>query len=233
MSDPWSVLVVVPAHDEEETIAECVTSIRVALQEAPIEESLIVVVADRCTDDTVARARQALGQDDLVVRVDVLNAGAARRAGVRIGLQRSPRPLASTWIANTDADTTVPPDWIAAQLCHADRGVAAVAGIVRLQQPSQDLEARFTRHYRWDPHQPHPHVHGANLGVRADVYDAVDGWKRIGLSEDHALWNSIRAGVWPTVAATDVWVTTSARVQGRARGGFSNDLRLLYEADGA
>jgi hypothetical protein len=69
--------------------------------------------------------------------------------------------------------------------------------------------------------------------VRADAYDAVDGWKRIGTSEDHALWNSIRASVWPTVAATDVWVTTSARVQGRAHGGFSNDLRLISEADGA
>ena len=87
MSDPWSVLVVVPAHDEEETIAECVTSIRVALQQAPIAESMIVVVADRCTDDTVARAQRALGRDDLVVHVDVLNPGAARRAGARIGLQ--------------------------------------------------------------------------------------------------------------------------------------------------
>ena len=233
MNDPWSVLVVVPAHDEEETIAECVASIREALQQSPIAESVIVVVADRCTDDTVARAQQALGRNDLVVPVDVLNPGAARRAGTRIALRRTKRSLTSIWIANTDADTTVPPDWIAAQLRHADRGVAAVAGIVRLQQPSEDLQERFTRHYRWDPRRPHPHVHGANLGVRADAYDAVDGWKRIGTSEDHALWNSIRASVWPTVAATDVWVTTSARVQGRAHGGFSNDLRLISEADGA
>jgi glycosyltransferase involved in cell wall biosynthesis len=232
VSDPWSVLVVVPAHDEEETIGDCVRSIRAALQQATIAASMIVVVADRCTDDTVAQAQRVLGRDDVVVRVDALNPGAARRTGVRIGLQRSGGALASIWIANTDADTTVPPDWIAAQLRHADRGVAAVAGIVRLQQPSEDLHERFTRHYRWDPCRPHPHVHGANLGVRADAYEAVDGWKRIGTSEDHALWNSIRAS-WPTVAATDVWVTTSARVHGRAHGGFSNDLRLICEADGA
>ena len=226
------MLVVVPAHDEEETIGDCVTSIRAALQQATIAASMIVVVADRCTDDTVAQAQRVLGRDDVVVRVDALNPGAARRTGVRIGLQRSGGALASIWIANTDADTTVPPDWIAAQLRHADRGVAAVAGIVRLQQPSEDLHERFTRHYLWDPRRPHPHVHGANLGVRADAYVAVDGWKRIGTSEDHALWNSIRAS-WPTVAATDVWVTTSARVYGRAHGGFSNDLRLISEADGA
>jgi hypothetical protein len=49
--------VVVPAHDEQETIAACVASLR-ACRGAQVDTQ-IVVVADNCTDATAARAQQA------------------------------------------------------------------------------------------------------------------------------------------------------------------------------
>ena len=232
MGDRWFVAVVVPAHDEEDSIAACIASIRVACAAAHPADAVIVVVADRCTDRTAARARSALGDAGLVVEVDVRSAGAARRVGTLVALGHAPPPHRSVWIASTDADTTVPPDWIATQLRHASHGAAGIAGLVRLPA-GHALEAPFRRHYAWPPHRPHPHVHGANLGVRGDVYTAVGGWPTDAMSEDHSLWRELRAGGWPVVAATDVWVETSPRLHGRVDGGFSGDLRRIAEAGGA
>ena len=41
-------------------------------------------------------------------------------------------PAAGTWLLSTDADTTVPPDWVRAHLQHAADGVHAVAGLADL-----------------------------------------------------------------------------------------------------
>ena len=41
----------------------------------------------------------------------------------------------------------------------------------------------------------HRHVHGANLGVRADLLDAVGGWRRLHTGEDHDLWQRALLGV--------------------------------------
>lgn len=107
-----------------------------------------------------------------------------------------------------------------------------MSGIVRLRA-DHELAALFAAHYAWDPLRPHPHVHGANLGVRVDAYESVGGWPTVAMSEDHALWRRLRAGGWPVVAATDVWVETSARLVGRVDGGFNGDLRRLTDAQGA
>src|SRR5436309_13888137 len=52
--------VLVPAHDEEASIARCVESLRA--QTFPSERYEVVVVADNCTDDTAARAAEAGAQ---------------------------------------------------------------------------------------------------------------------------------------------------------------------------
>lgn len=48
------VVVLIPAHNEEATIADCVTAV---LEEAPAVR--ILVIADNCTDETVTSAREA------------------------------------------------------------------------------------------------------------------------------------------------------------------------------
>jgi len=129
------VAVVVPAHDEGKLIGRCLASVRRALAHpaAAALDRRVVVVADRCSDDTPAVARRALarGLAGTVVQVDFASAGRARAEGVARALAHWPgADPATTWLANTDADTCVPADWLARQLQAAARGYAAVAGIV-------------------------------------------------------------------------------------------------------
>jgi hypothetical protein len=76
----------------------------------------------------------------------------------------------------------------------------------------------------------HPHVHGANLGVRGDAYLAVGGWSAIPSGADHALWDAVRRAGSPTLSTRRIHVVTSGRRIGRAPAGFGADLRALSEA---
>ena len=50
---------------------------------------------------------------------------------------------------------------------------------------------------------PHPHVHGANLGIRASAYLAAGGFPPLRTAEDHALLAAAtRAGSWSRRPAT-------------------------------
>ena len=73
----------------------------------------------------------------------------------------------------------------------------------------------------------HPHVHGANLGVRSDAYRAVGGWSAIASGEDHALWNAVRRAGYPTLSTRSIHVVTSGRRVGRAPDGFAAHLCAL------
>ena len=211
-----------PAHDERETIAACLHHIERARKQAePAVRTHCVVVADACRDDTVAIARRTLpGRIEAFESHDRC-VGAARRRGVELGLSMCTVALDRIWIASTDADTLVRADWILRQLHHADvEGSAAVAGLVVLD-PAADAELRamFVAAYRIPEQPPHPHVHGANLGLRASAYRAAGGWADRVAHEDHDLWNRLRA-TWPTSSPIDLVVETSARRVARAPEGF-------------
>jgi hypothetical protein len=138
--------------------------------------------------------------------------------------------------ATTDADTVVPPGWLARQLTHAVAGWDAVAGTVEVTDWSGHaawVQASFDAAYRvWRPGQPHPHVHGANLGVRGSAYLAAGGIRPLALAEDHALVDAVRAAGGRVLAAGDLAVRTSARTTARASGGFSAYLRDLTPPTG-
>src|SRR5262249_43436975 len=63
---PLALAVVVPAHDEERGIADCIASLRAC--ETDEEPTRIVVVADNCGDDTANVARTAGAE--VIVRED-------------------------------------------------------------------------------------------------------------------------------------------------------------------
>jgi len=229
MVRPWSVGVVIPARDEAATIAACVASVLRSLDgDARVGNTYVVVVADACTDRTPAIAARAIGTRGEVVMSHARCVGTARQRGTErvLGLLGAgPR----TWLANTDADTVVPKDWIRHQLDCADRGVAAVAGLVVLGgEADERLQRRFDQTYEIPEHGGHPHVHGANLGVRADALVAVGGWHHKGLAEDHCLWNRLRTR-WPSESIAAGRVSTSARLKGRAPGGFADTLARVAE----
>lgn len=227
----WRVGVVIPAQNEEATIEACIASVLRALASAPAD-SWIVVVADQCTDRTAERARHTLKGAGEVIEVAVSSAGASRRQGVARVLEhwKSIDP-SRIWLANTDADTLVSDDWIAVQLGLADDGVTAVAGIVRLgSDGSAAAHEAHRNNYPTTADGTHTHVHGANLSIRADAYEDAGGWSNLPLAEDHCLWTRLRGRGWRVSSPVSSVVTTSARLQGRAKGGFADTLRARVEA---
>jgi cellulose synthase/poly-beta-1,6-N-acetylglucosamine synthase-like glycosyltransferase len=229
----WSVGVVIPARNEEETIEQCIASILVAGDYHRRRGALwIVVVADACSDRTASRARAAIGANGQVIETHVRSAGAARRLGAEAAIERfrhiDPRFI---WLANTDADTCVCRDWIDVHLQLADQGVTGVAGIVRLD-PAGPPEAHeiYRQTYAIGEDGTHPHVHGANIALRADAYLDIGGWAERALAEDHCLWRRLLHRGWRVSSPTRSVVITSARLKGRAAGGFADTVKARIDA---
>ena len=231
--------VVVPAHDEDRLIKRCLEWVRRAVDHPTLSglDRRVVVVADQCTDRTVEQARLALERDGLlgtVLEVSFRNVGRARAAGVHEVLARwHEADLAHTWLANTDADTCVSRTWLARQLVAARAGYAGVAGIIGIdsfRDHRRDVRERFRSTYSVPTDRPHPHVHGCNLGIRADAYLDAGGWPPLDTAEDHALWEAMRDRGWAVLSDIGLRVVTSGRRDGRAPKGFAARLASLGEA---
>lgn len=234
-SRTWAVGVVIPARDEEDSIVACLDSILAALDTCPdVHESWVVVVADCCGDRTAGLARERLDGRGKVIDCSAASPGSARSRGAAEVLAHfAGHSPTQVWIANTDADSSVSPDWISQQLRLAEQGLCGVAGIVRVSSvEGQDAAVmhEVLADYTINLNGTHPHVHGANLGIRADAYIDVGGWSDLTVAEDHCLWRRVRAHGWPTIAAVSSVVFTSGRLHGRAIGGFADTLRRRVES---
>ena len=191
-----------------------------------------VVVLDSCTDQTA----EIVADFPWVrpVHAGVGRVGAARSIAVRHGLGLTSAPPATTWIVNTDADSRVPRDWLTHQLSLAGIGADLVCGLVD-PDPS---ECGPTRYAAWLAAyrrvDGHPHVHGANLGLRADCYLDCGGFTaRRRAHEDVALVRAAEARGWNVVASRGATVRTSGRVEGRVpAGGFAGYLRSCVPTPG-
>ena len=128
--------------------------------------------------------------------------GEVRDAGVRRALARLATPCSSTWVASTDADTTVGSGWLASIIrAAAVHGVVGVVGVTALDRwrgtargAAAYHELLVSKHHGRDGglHR-HDHVYGANLAVRADAYLDVGGFPRTGHGEDQALVDALAA----------------------------------------
>lgn len=222
-----SVGVTVPAHNEEDLLPACLSALRAAAQAVASLPVHVVVVADNCTDRTV---QAAISGGASVISVNAQAVGTARAAGMRELLRRfSGIDRRDLWLATTDADTTVPPAWLERQLCYADQGWDAVLGTVSVAEWTDvpaHLAATFAAHYEFGE-GAHPHVHGANLGMRASAYLGAGGFGHLVTAEDHAFVSAFTLAGYSVARAADIAVTTSARLSGRAPLGFSHLLTRL------
>lgn len=215
-----ALVVVVPAHDERELLPQCLASLARARAgvDVPVE---VVVVLDDCTDGS----EDVVGPDVHVVHGRFRNVGAARAHGFAAArLAGEP----GAWFACTDADSRVDLGWLAAHVGHAASGAAAVAGTVRVDgfgEHPVEVGRRWRSEYHLEP--GHPHVHGANLGLRADVYRAVGGFTALATGEDVDLLSRVAAAGHDVRHVTDLGVVTSGRVHGRVEAGFAGHLRSL------
>ncbi len=110
------------------------------------------------------------------------------------------------------------------QLELARSGAGAVAGIVDVDSFAEHqaiVRERFRSSYLLHDDGTHPHVHGANLGVRADAYLNVGGWSYAATAEDHDLWKRLTLAGYPTLSDSKLKVLTSGRKIGRAPMGFA------------
>jgi glycosyltransferase involved in cell wall biosynthesis len=219
--------VIIPAHNEERLLDSCLAAAWLAarhpgLQGTPVR---LVVVLDGCSD----------GSENVVLRsgiealvITACNVGIARATGAAHMIAQG-----AQWLAFTDADSCVAPDWLVAQL---SLRTDAVCGSVQVEDwdehPARLREIWRERYCDADGHR---HVHGANLGVSAQAYQRAGGFPPLTCGEDVALVELLHA-----TGASICWsaaprVTTSARLRARVRGGFGDTLAAwarLNEPDG-
>jgi glycosyltransferase involved in cell wall biosynthesis len=229
----WHISVLIPARNEEDLLPRCLFSIQQARQSLPVTvTSDVIVVSDCSQDQTCTIAESILKDSGLVLETDLGSVGSARAMASAAAIERCREPLSRCWLANTDADCEVPVDWLVSHLNFAERGFKAVAGIIDVDSfvgHQQRVESRFRLTYLIRSDGSHPHVHGANLGVRADAYLAAGGWSQMPTAEDHDLWNRLYHEGHMRVSDAALKVITSGRRIGRAPYGFADALAAHNE----
>ncbi len=234
MMRPWHICVLVPARNEEELLPRCLHSVLNACRKLPPEITWDIVIAvDASTDGTLKIAEEILAGNGEVIVTEAGIVGCARAAAAERALSRYTGMLSLCWLAHTDADCIVPEDWLVKQLLLAEDGVGAVAGIISVDtfcEHDPEVEERFHSSYLIAPDGRHSHVHGANLGIRADVYRRLGGWANLATAEDHDLWYRLGVAGCSRISSAALWVTTSGRRIGRAPHGFADALAAHNEA---
>jgi glycosyltransferase involved in cell wall biosynthesis len=211
--------VVIPAHNEERHITACLTSVLFAAEHPALagQPVCVVVVLDDCTDQT-AQIVAAHGVDG--IEVCFQNVGKARATGADHLLAAGAK-----WLAFTDADTVVPPDWLARQI---EFNADAVCGTVEVDSWNDHgdwVRSAYMEHYQFI--ENHRHIHGANLGLSAEAYRNAGGFQHLTAHEDvHLVADLKRIGAHIVWTATNP-VITSARKDYKCRGGFGEYLANL------
>lgn len=219
-------LVVIPAHDEEEHIEDCLNAIVKSAQLSGVHVE-IVVALDKCSDRT-ASILDRLPHDLHALEFSFAMVGRSRHAGITVGLVILRKvPTENIWIFNTDADSLVPTSWIRTHLAHAD-SCDVVAGTVAPDWGDTPLEIVAEYEARYQARPGHRHVHGANLSFSASAYLEAGGFPFTTESEDVALVEEFEASGYRIARIAEDPVQTSTRESDRTPGGFSgyiSDLR--------
>ncbi|AGZ42677.1 glycosyltransferase [Actinoplanes friuliensis] len=213
--------VVVPAHNEEGLLPDCLEAIEAAAGRFE-GRTEVVVAADDC-DDGTATVAEAAGAE--VVRLAARRVGAARAAGFAHALRHGTDGL---WLATTDADSLVAPDWLLWHAGHAARGTEVLVGTVGVDDWTPwpvTVRDAYERHYR----AALRHVHGANLGCDARAYLRLGGFAAVPHDEDVDFVRRAVAGKLRVRYDAGSPVITSSRRHARAPSGFAAHLADLAD----
>lgn len=242
------VCVAIPAKDEVERIGACLAALEA---QAGAEKFSVLVLANNCEDETPDLVR-ALGRAsrldvhlyDVTFRNCPTPAARARRLCTNAAAALVGRDGV---VLTTDADSRVDPNWVRANLRALRDGADLVCGAIspdlwdagsafpervlqrgvlefHYEQLAAELEYRLDP-TPWDPWPHHRCETGASIALMAGTLARVGGVPEVEPGEDRALVNTIRAQGGRIRHAPDVKVVTSCRLDGRARGGWADDLR--------
>ena len=216
------IAIVIPAHNEALTIADCLTSVQLAIEQLPASISAYpLVVLDSCTDNTLEVIKAA--------NIDYLSCeyrcvGQVRDFGIRHAIVQG-----ATWLACTDADSVVTSDWLIQQVAHIkQQATDMICGVVSVDSwmhLSMQTQIDYMAHYQ--DIMGHRHIHGANLSFSAAAYLAVDGFAPLPCHEDVDLVNKFETYGYTITWSNRVRVVTSSRLQARADEGFAAFLANL------
>ena len=248
-------VVAIPVKNEEARIVQCLAAFA---EQVGVDISQLVVVAllNNCDDGTLARIREIgpqlpfhLQTHSVRLPKGFATAGWARKLGMDAAA-RLAHP--DGVILTTDADTLVDEDWVEQNLKEIESGLDAVAGYVmadpmelmelpaaildrgRLEWEYQQLAAELQARADPEAHDPWPKHNqncGASAAIRASVYERIGGLPPLTVGEDRALFEEVRLIDGKIRHSLDVHVVTSARTDGRALGGLSDQIRLRGEPD--
>ena len=220
----------------------------------PSESFEILLLLNNCTDKTaeIAYAWQAahpqisLNIVEKTIPKPQAHVGTSRRLLMDTAWQRLARAIQPSAILSTDSDSIVADNWIASNLRAIERGADAVGGQILLKEgeletlPPGAREAYLEdRRYQYlvsqllsildplpeDPAPRHLEHFGASLACTPWAYAQAGGMPAITPLEDVAFVNALLKVGARLRHDPEVIVYTSARFDGRAEIGLSQQLR--------
>ena len=230
-------VVVIPAHDEARTTAACLKADRhrrgVCAHAGLDRRRARRVHRRQCAAGRTIRCRRALRRGRRQERRGVAG-GWLRLCAERAAASSGPTSHASGTPPPTRTAGSTPTGWSARLDADADM----VLGVVRVTN-WRHFSAAVGATATWPPTGPRParrggghdHVHGANMGFRADAYWESGGFRRHWPPARTSTWSdgSRRAG-HRIHRDADLSVETSARSEGRAPRGFAAYLKSVSRA---
>jgi glycosyltransferase involved in cell wall biosynthesis len=221
--------VILPVHNEEDRLLGALHALDEAITRVPSNvECSVVIVLDSCTDQSPTIAQQwSRVRNSMVVPCEYGNVGAARRIGCSAVQTAFPETTENhLWLATTDADSQVPPEWLATQLNAHYAGSDLWTGRVDVidWSPHRSSTARRWHHEYQAEAAP---VHGASMGIRASLYRQVGGFRDLETGEDRDLYERALSAGATLHHDASARVLTSARRDARAPMGFAHALTLI------
>ena len=247
-------VVCVPARNEAERLPILIGSLA-RQEEACADARLrVVVLANNCTDGTVAAAELAADAaatlDVRVIEAELAgtdaHVGTARRMALEAGAAWLDADAAHDGVLlTTDADARLPSSWLAANLRALERADVVGGRLVIDAETAHsapdprlaELHKRIERYWAGvrgledlvdppahDPAPRHGDHTGASLAFPVALYRAVGGLPPLPCGEDNALVGLMREGGARLRHCPDVQVMVSARHQGRVAGGMATEM---------
>ncbi|MEQ8898691.1 MAG: glycosyltransferase family 2 protein [Roseovarius sp.] len=240
---PWPVAITIPACNEAAHILRCLDAARTALR----GRGGIVLAVNGSQDATWDKARtwfEETRTPGILLDLPITPAGGVgavrHHAVTACARQLTPGGAVMT----TDADSTVFPDWVDAnldELRHADlicgtviadptefaRLPPSIARLGAIEGEYVALTLAARRLLAPIPHDPDPsHLNepGASLAFTMPLYRDVGGFPALTGSEDRIFAATAEARAWRLRHSAQARVSTSCRLEGRAPGGMAEAL---------